>query len=71
MITTKQQRKLISAAFRRFGNIQPIGKAKSLCDSRSFTVGVGKIYGGKLQYWFEDENGSSHIIIEGLNNGKN
>lgn len=63
MMTCKEQRGLIKKAFRKFGNeIKPIGKSKSFCDPRCFTRGYGKIYGGKLLFWFEDKNGSSHVV---------
>ena len=68
MLTTKTHKKLIRDAFRKFRNdIKPIGKAKSFCDPRNFTRGVGKIYGGRLMFWFEDAAGSTHIVTEGIN----
>jgi hypothetical protein len=70
MLLTEEKRQLIKTAFRRFGNgIRPIGKAKSFCDPHCFTIGVGKIFGGKLQFWFEDSRGSSHLIIDEEKNG--
>lgn len=74
MITTVLQKQLIRAAFymaaqKNWNPIKPIGKAFSFCDSRCFTMGYGKITGGKLIFWFEDSIGSSHMIIEGINNG--
>ena len=66
MLLTKEKRKLISEAFRKFQQIKPIGKAKSFCDPRCFTTGHGRIYGGKLIFWFETLDGSTHIITEGI-----
>jgi hypothetical protein len=66
MITTKKQKQMIKDAFRKFGNeIKPIGDAKSFCDPRCFSRGFGRILGGKLLFWFETKDGSSHIITEG------
>jgi len=66
MITTPRQKNLIRSAFRRFGSIRPIGKAKSLCDPRGFTRGFGEINDKRMVFWFEDLSGSTHIIVEEL-----
>lgn len=70
MLTSTLQKNLIRNAFRRFGKIRPLGDAKSLCDSRCFTRGFGKITGGKLVFWFETMDRSSHIIVEGNDEAK-
>jgi len=67
MLTTTLQKNLIRNAFRKFGEIKPIGEARSFCDSRCFSRGVGKIYEGKLMFWFETPDGSSHLVTEELN----
>jgi len=66
MLTTKTHKKLTRDAFRKFGQIQPIGEHKSLCDPRNFTKGYGRITGGKLIFWFETPDKSTHIIIEDM-----
>lgn len=67
---TSTQKNLIKNAFRRYGKIRPLGDARSLCDPRCFTKGYGKISEGKLVFWFETLDGSSHIIIEGNDEAK-
>lgn len=63
---TKKHRELVVKARKIFGKIKPMGGRLSVYDEGCFTMGFGKILGGKLLFWFEDKNGSSHIVAEDI-----